>query len=689
MRSQQGGRLRCATPVLVLAVIAPISRAAEIASTYNGASGGSYETAANWSPNGVPNNSGSNIYDVTLPGNNDLVSLTGSNSVSVNSLTFGADPVTGYFDDMLEVTGGASFSAGTTTMSGTYGGSDAGVLAYSTTAGSASVSLGTFTNFDSTTGTLSNAVLSALVYQAGTSQISFANANVVTINHSYVALGAGGEITDGIGQNAFRNLAALTNGTLFDIIYENFTTAGDFSVSSDSQLYIQNGIFKISGNFDNYNTTTSTLTGGDYYLAGQSGYTAVLQFNGDIVTNNANIELANAYYAVLDGSSLNALRTFTVNQGSFSVSDGAQFTTSGNLTNTGTLAVSTQDDGKSSTLAVAAGFSLTNYNAATGELSGGYYEINGDSGADSATLKFANTGIVTNSAYITLYGANAQITDLSGNNALRTLTTNSAAGSLFLADTSLSTPGLSNAGVLYLQGAATLNTSGTLSNSNSLQIDSSQTNSPSFVQTAGNTDLEQGTLSATTIAIQGGTVTGGGTMTGAVTVAGGTLSPGATNEDTDILDVTGSLDLSGGGAHSAFYIAGTTRGAGGNFDPVTFAETGGYDAIDVTGSLKLGGELDLTLYGGFTPSAGDQYTLMTSTALTGSFSNVADGATLMTTDGAGEFTVYYGLDSPFGANDVVLANFTAVPEPAVVMTSAVTIGLLLMRRRVGKAFTAA
>jgi hypothetical protein len=138
--------------------------------------------------------------------------------------------------------------------------------------------------------------------------------------------------------------------------------------------------------------------------------------------------------------------------------------------------------------------------------------------------------------------------------------------------------------------------------------------------------------------------------------------------------VQGSLTLSAGGAHSLFFISGTTRGAGPQSD--------GYDGVDVSGDLTLGGSLDLTLFDGFTPGATDEYTLMTSSLLSGSFSNVASGGTVLTTDGLGAFTVYYGVGSPYGANDVVLSDFTSVPEPGPGLLIGVgMLGLLAVRRR--------
>jgi hypothetical protein len=49
------------------------------------------------------------------------------------------------------------------------------------------------------------------------------------------------------------------------------------------------------------------------------------------------------------------------------------------------------------------------------------------------------------------------------------------------------------------------------------------------------------------------------------------------------------------------------------------------------------------------------------------FDNVANGARLTTADGLASFQVNYGAGSPYGANNLVLSDPHAVPEPATLM----------------------
>ena len=61
---------------------------------------------------------------------------------------------------------------------------------------------------------------------------------------------------------------------------------------------------------------------------------------------------------------------------------------------------------------------------------------------------------------------------------------------------------------------------------------------------------------------------------------------------------------------------------------------------------------------------GSTFTVFTSSGITGTFANIANGQRLITADGIGAFQVNYGPLSAFGANNIVLSHFTAVPEPS-------------------------
>jgi len=119
--------------------------------------------------------------------------------------------------------------------------------------------------------------------------------------------------------------------------------------------------------------------------------------------------------------------------------------------------------------------------------------------------------------------------------------------------------------------------------------------------------------------------------------------------------INGDLTLSSDPSTLEFALGGTS--------PLS-----GYDAISVDGNITLGGNLDIVFKNGFQTSVTSSETFIVLNNLyykggfTGEFLNVSDGGRLMTTDGYGSFQVNYG-SGPY-ANEVVLSDFQAVPEPA-------------------------
>jgi hypothetical protein len=161
---------------------------------------------------------------------------------------------------------------------------------------------------------------------------------------------------------------------------------------------------------NNYSITGNTLAQGAWKVSGSGN----LDLQGvTVLTNSADVTLDGA------SSQFGAFAGVTSNTGSgkITISGGRSFTTAGNFTNNGRVVVEA-----ASSFTVLAGSSLTNYNAGTGTLSGGIFDVRG-------TLKFDNTGINTLDAAITLTGAGSQLSTTSNGNALSgvsRITTNGA-----------------------------------------------------------------------------------------------------------------------------------------------------------------------------------------------------------------------------------------------------------------------
>lgn len=207
----------------------------------------------------------------------------------------------------------------------------------------------------------------------------------------------------------------------------------------------------------------------------------------------------------------------------------------------------------------------------------------------------------------------------------------------------------SNAGSYVKSSDSTTRIEVPFTNSGNLLIESGTLRfTSSFGQSTGLVHVASGAFGIfdNPATIAAGSVTGGGTLVGNVTVgsaSGGNavLSPG---DGVGRLTIQGNLTL----LNTTKFLAelgGTTQG-------VT------YDFVDVAGNATLGGALALTLQNGFTPSSATTFTLLNSSALTGTFTNAPNGSRLFTAAGDGSFIVNYTSTS------LTLTNFVPVPEPS-------------------------
>ena len=244
------------------------------------------------------------------------------------------------------------------------------------------------------------------------------------------------------------------------------------------------------------------------------------------------------------------------------------------------------------------------------------------------------------------------------------------AGSSF---TKLTTALNNNQGAFTLKNDRALTTAGAYTNSGITRVEDSTTTltvNGAYTQTAGSTIITGGAVIAgTAFNLDGGELKGTGTIQSSViagpgsnTIAPG-LSPGA-------LTISGDLTLSSGSTLS-MEIGGLSQGSL-------------YDFLDVNGTLTLAGMLDLNFINDFQNSvtALDTFTLATAnTDITGSFLNIASGNRFVMGT-FGSFEVWYGTGSAFGANNLVLSSFGAVPEPSrALLVMLGFFGLAARRRR--------
>ena len=374
-------------------------------------------------------------------------------------------------------------------------------------------------------------------------------------------------------------------------------------------------------------------------------------------------------------NNLNAFRNLAVNNGGFTIADGYSFTTSGNFTNNGGIAV-TVGNGKSSVFTISG--SLTNFDAPSHTLTNGSYDVEVTDMPGTATLRFPNADIRTLvTAQIKLVGAGASITDLSGLSALRNLG-------------GIQSTGLTSAGTLTITPSG-----GTFTNDNSVHtVDNGASLTISGNHNSMNGGVTNvGSAGRGTSAPPNTTLTSTLTITGNSVINGGGLDmggqPGVNTQYHTELHVMNGIEFRGAyltGTGTTFADVGLIQGSvlnpGHSPGELTFVgslsldgttqttmQLGGYTPgeefdriLQSGGTMTLGGKLLLELLDGFenTVVNDDTFDLITSDSpIAGSFSNAPSGARVATNDRKGTFIVTYS-----GQNTATLSSF--MPPPKVI-----------------------
>ena len=183
-----------------------------------------------------------------------------------------------------------------------------------------------------------------------------------------------------------------------------------------------------------------------------------------------------------------------------------------------------------------------------------------------------------------------------------------------------------------------------------------------YVQTAGLTDVTTTLTASGTLEIQGGSLAGTGTVQAPQVLMGGTLAPGTSpgtltlNGDLNFTP-TGILDLE---------LGGYTQGSE-------------YDLLSVSGDVSLDGLLQVSLFGGFTPTLGDTFTVLEAGGnLTGSFDSLL--ATAFFGGTAYQFDIF--IDTNLDQVRLSLTGTSPVPlPPAIWLFLSGLLGFTAMARR--------
>jgi len=438
------------------------------------------------------------------------------------------------------------------------------------------------------------------------------------------------------------------NGTMY--IEGNVTLSGSGTVRLVDAGIAQSGIHSLAAGAQLINQNTIQGAG----VIGDAGLTVVNQ--AAIIANSHDpLAFTDAGFTNTSGGLVQATNGATLNI--FSPA----------FDNQGTLQV---DAG--STINFNGNYKLLNYNSATNTLTGGTYTVAG-------TIQFNNAAngivaITTNAANLTLNGANAQILDAVGGDALAGLTTNAAGGSLTIENgrNFTSAGDFLNAGALTVGGASTFEVgaggagvysqSGAPSVTNILRGGVLQASGVNWTGGAMNVS---GTLDPLSLHVCATcTLTGTGTVVADVS-SDGSVAPGTAS-------APGTLTISGNYQQSA---------TGKLVIDLAGAAAGQYSVLEVSGNAAPGGAVDFVATGGFHPASGEEFTFLLFGTESGSFSqslftnwSCPSGATC--SEVLGSHSLSLDISGTGGGG-----GGTGVPEPPTWLLALSGLSWLVARRR--------
>jgi hypothetical protein len=373
------------------------------------------------------------------------------------------------------------------------------------------------------------------------------------------------------------------------------------------------------------NTTTLTITLSMQLTVSSaltaSNSTAIVVINGANLTLNGASTAGNLSLGPTSGSGFLAANGTLSVGGTLALANGT-ITGTGNITSSGVFNWS----GFGSTVSGTGSFTNAGTgtaNITAGTLSGKTFNNSGT--ATVSNLSFSNNAQFNNSG---TFNATTNGSGISASTATPGAFANLVGGTITAA------PGISNTWIdsgIPFTNAGTIN----ISSGNFTLVNSSvPASTATFTQSGGLTQIASGASlsSQATMTLSGGALGGFGSVLGTVNNTGGTLSPGASPG----LLTIGSGYTQGAGGSLLTELAGTTAGTQ-------------YDQLNVSsGSVTLGGTLNVSLLGGFVPAVGNSFTLITSA---GNISGTFATKNLPALPGLESWQLAY---SPNGTNTVTL-----------------------------------
>ncbi|MBA2434203.1 MAG: hypothetical protein H0V54_03790, partial [Chthoniobacterales bacterium] len=197
-----------------------------------------------------------------------------------------------------------------------------------------------------------------------------------------------------------------------------------------------------------------------------------------------------------------------------------------------------------------------------------------------------------------------------------------------------------NAGTIKAQSGGILMFDGTVTSSGTVDVDANTLNGTgSYTQTGGTFRLAGGTVTLpSAILFNAGLVDARGTINAAIT-NGANLQPALGGSG---LTVNGNVTLLSS-SQLTFQLSGLVQGSQ-------------YGFLNVNGTVALNGNLVVSFVDPFQATNNNNFTVLSSTALSGAFVNVASGGRITATDNSGTFLVTYN------GTTVILSDFQPAGE---------------------------
>lgn len=475
----------------------------------------------------------------------------------------------------------------------------------------------------------------------------------------------GGVTTDGTGtltlwgNNSYTGTTTATSGTIIAIGNDSALGSSEFSFNTGS-ITATGGPRTVSNNFK--------FSGSSGIIGGSNDLT----INGSFTGSGASRSLTVNNSGLTSFSSL--FLTDTANTRTLTI------TGAGNILFGGVIANNSTNNSIADNLTFNSAFSgiatingTNTYSGAT-TLSNGQFVLGNKAAFGTSTVAINGVNISANTDLSGVNSVGNSMTfggnnTFSGSNSLefsgsvtdtanRTITNNLSAGILkFSSSVGPSSNGNTNtitfdgsgntevSGVIANNGTGGSATSGNLikTGTGTLTLSNVCTYSGTTTVNNGKLFVNGSTASTSAVTVSGGTLGGTGTVNGAISIAsGGKLAPGTSP---GILN-SGNVSFASGSTFDV-EIGGTTVGTE-------------YDQLNVTGTVSLGGStLNLSVINSFTPVSGQTFTIInndSTEAVTGTFSGLAEGASIPNFLGSGKSAqiTYKGPNGGANDNDVML-----------------------------------